>query len=514
MRLAAKLVLLFLVGLLLIVGLFAYLTIRQDRELAIAEHERYASDLAATIEPSLRDAIANRDAVQLQQIVSRSTRSVRHARVRLVEIGAPSRTDSHGTGDTQPTVPRSMIVTTEEVTTISMPDPSGTKFLYTYVPIRTGTDAAAESIEVSAPDTEATNWVRRSLLSSILALLGVATLSGVVILIGGVAMVGRPLNQLIEKVERIGQGDFGSPIKVKSNDELGSLATAINTMCAQLASQRERLEAETESRIEVVQQLRHSDRLSSVGRLAAGLAHEIGTPLNVISGRAELITSGQLSSQSVADSASAIKMQSDRITKTVRELLDFARQSTPHRTEQSLVELIERTVHMAKPLAAKQNVTLAVHLPGSDLAAELDSSQIQQVLMNLIVNAIQVLSEEDQTDSGRIDITLSDSIAQISQAEDSRAEDSGTRYRTIAICDNGNGIAKQDLPHIFEPFFTTKDIGRGTGLGLSISHGIVQEHDGWIDVESSVGEGSCFTIHLPAKSSKRSPQHNENADES
>ncbi|TWU35916.1 sensor histidine kinase [Novipirellula artificiosorum] len=487
MRLAAKLILLFLVGLLLIVGLFAYLTIRNDRQLALAEHERYASDLAAALKPSLREAIQQRDAQQLQQVISRSTSQVRHMRIRLVEFDSLVTTEPFAE-NRKPLVPRELIVTTKEVTTVRMPDPTGTHTIYTYVPLVSNAESVdpasgiSEGIEISAPDTEADARLHRSLLSSIMALLGVATLSGVVILIGGVAMVGRPLHHLIEKVERVGNGDFGDPIKLKSNDELGGLATAINTMCDQLANQRARLEAETESRIVAVEQLRHSDRLSSVGRLAAGVAHEIGTPLNVISGRAELIAAGQLQQQVIAESAMAIQSEAHRITKTIRELLDFARQSTPDRSAHPLGELIEQTVSLAQPLAAKQKVRIDFVQPDHPLIAEVDASQMQQVLMNLIVNAIHSIEQD-----GTITISLSHA-------------DSNVGYQKIAISDNGSGICEQDKQHIFEPFFTTKDIGQGTGLGLSISHGIVQEHGGRIEVESELGAGSCFTIYLPAPS--------------
>ncbi|TWU38909.1 Wide host range VirA protein [Novipirellula aureliae] len=487
MRLAAKLILLFLGGLLLIVGLFAYLTIQQDRRLALAEHERYAADIAATLRPSLHDASQSGNPNDLQQMMIQSTARVRHTRIRLVEIDGNGQMDQ--SSYRQPSVPRSMIVTTSEVTTIRMPNPSGDNMLYTYVPLDPS-DANVgkkESLEIAAPDTQESERIRRSMYSSILALLGVASLAGGVVWIGGVAMVGRPLSRLVAKVDRAGQGDFGDPIEVKSKDELGGLAIAVNRMCEQLESQRTRIATEMESRLETVEQLRHSDRLSSVGRLAAGIAHEIGTPLNVIGGRAELIGSGQLSEQAIAESAKAIQSETKRITKTIRELLDFARQSVPNRKIQSIVDLAKQTVDLARPLAAKERIELSLHSPQQELTVEIDESQIQQVVMNLIVNAIHSIKDNPAANEGAIDVYVGN------------APSSGKipECRTIAVSDNGIGMNEETKTHIFEPFFTTKEQGRGTGLGLSISHGIVKEHGGWIDVESTPNRGSRFTVYLP-----------------
>ena len=462
MRLAAKLVLLFLFGLLLIVGLFAYLTIQQDRRLAIAEHERRASDLAATLLPSIEQAVRDQKTGELEQFLTKSTRQVRYMRVRWVEFSADS-DRSH-----RPSVPIDRIVT-REVTTLSMRDASGQEYLYTYLPV---SDAETDlgSIEIAAPHIGAEKLFRDSLLSSLVALLGVATLSGLVVIVGGIMMVGKPLNELIEKVHRVGDGDFGHPVSLRSHDELGKLGSALNEMCDQLSLQRDQLESEAASRIATVQQLRHAERLNMVGRMAAGIAHEIGTPLNVVTGRAELIASGELDPQATRESAQAIRSEAQRITKIVRELLDFARQSTPHRSQQNLNELIQDTANLMQPLASKQNAELIVNVPDAPLVADVDAGQIQQVLTNLIVNAVQ-----STDDDGRVTITLSDVMA----CAEGEIDGQQRPFRRIAICDNGQGISAEDREHIFEPFFTTKDVGEGTGLGLSISHSILQEHEGW-----------------------------------
>jgi signal transduction histidine kinase len=483
MRLAAKLILLYLVGLSLIAGLFSYLTIRQDQRLAMIQHEQHASDIAASLKPSIQQAMRDQSAAELAQTVDRSTRSLRTVQVRWVEFSAS------GDRSRRPSVPMEMIVTSRKVTTVSMPNSSGQDYLYTYLPVE-GADEKAKNaaIEVSAPDTGANDRLRKSILSSLIALLGVTTLSGLVILVGGIKMVGEPLNLLIDKVHRVGRGDFDGPVQLSNKDELGRLGIALNEMCDQLSEQRQRIETEATSRLAAVEQLRRAERLNMVGRMAAGIAHEIGTPLNVVTGRAELIASGQLSDEESRSSALAIQGEAQRITKIIRELLDFARQSTPHRSSQDLVALIKSTVNLMEPLVAKLNSQLEVSLPDRSRFADVDPGQIQQVLTNLIINAAQATDQD-----GRVSISL----AAVHTKPDGQEGDAGPYYR-IDIRDNGTGIPESDRQHIFEPFFTTKDVGEGTGLGLSISHGIIQEHQGWIEVASEQGVGSCFSILLPA----------------
>ena len=489
MRLAAKLVLLFLTGLLLVVGLFAYLTVRQEQR-AQAEHQKFASELVHSLQPTIDQAIQENRILEIPSTMRLSSR-LQQVTMRWVEVAAIN----EGTG--QPS-PLNLIIAEQKTTVLSMPDQAGNRVVYTYVPfISRGPEGTkAGKIEVAVPDDSMNTRFQHSLLTSLLALTGVASLSGFVILVGGIRMVGKPLNQLIEKVRRVGEGDFTGPVTIQSADELGRLGNALNDMCAQLTKQHQELEAATLERIETVEQLRHAERLTTVGRMAAGLAHEIGTPLNVVTGRAELLASGKLDPQTARVSALAIQSEAQRITRIVRELLDFARQNTPQRSLQNLNELIITTRDLMETVAAKHHTHLHLALPEEELSANIDAGQIQQVLTNLIINAIQSAGND-----GNVTIGLNDS--QRKSAGNDPGNDPGNDlgtdriYRKIIITDDGEGISAQHREHIFEPFFTTKDVGEGTGLGLSISHGIIQEHGGWIEVESSEGQGSEFSIYLP-----------------
>jgi signal transduction histidine kinase len=248
---------------------------------------------------------------------------------------------------------------------------------------------------------------------------------------------------------------------------------------------------ETAERLAAMEQLRHADRLRTVGRLAAGLAHELGTPLNVVSGRAGLIASGKLEPDEILHSAATIKTEADRITEIVRQLLDFARRRQPKRVALDLRIIARRTVELLQPLAAKRDIVVRLIDDEDPVSACIDQDQIQQVLTNLVMNAIQAVDS-----GGEVRLRLGSELRPDNGFADTEPSD----YARIAVEDQGMGISEEQLEHIFEPFYTTKDVGEGTGLGLSIAHGIVQEHQGWIDVSSSPGMGTCFTVYLPKES--------------
>lgn len=325
--------------------------------------------------------------------------------------------------------------------------------------------------------------------------LHILLMTGLMILLGamfvyflGTEIVGRPLNRLIEKTRRIGEGDLAEPLVLRGKDELSELARALNRMCDQLAQSQEKARREEAARMAAMEQLRHADRLRTVGGLASGMAHELGTPLNVVSGRAGLIASGKLSDEEVRASAQAIKAESQRMATIIRQLLDFARRSTPQRTDVDVWQIIRQTIVLLDALARKQRVTLELTGDEAPVAAHVDAGQIQQVLTNLIVNAIQAMPEGGQVSIGVGAVTTAPRGSDPSQQRD---------YVRIDVRDEGAGIAEEDIEHLFEPFFTTKDIGEGTGLGLSIAYGIVEEHEGWIEVESEPGHGSLFSVYLP-----------------
>jgi signal transduction histidine kinase len=311
--------------------------------------------------------------------------------------------------------------------------------------------------------------------------------SGALGLLMGVWLIGRPLNRLIDKTRRIGGGDLSGRLSLKGRDELSELAVALNDMCDELAVAQDRVRSETEARIATMEQMRHMDRLRTVGRLAAGIAHELGTPLNVISGRADLVATGRLPPPEVEKSARIIKEQSERMTRIIRQLLDFARRRSPRKTRVDLSECVRRTLEMLAPLGKRSKADLTATGIDSPVLTDIDAGQIEQVLVNLVVNGLQAMPT-----GGTLEVVLLPDGPRPQGCESSETE-----FVCMRVKDEGEGIRPEDLTHLFDPFFTTKQVGEGTGLGLSIAYGIVTEHGGYIEAESELGKGSCFSVFLP-----------------
>ena len=304
----------------------------------------------------------------------------------------------------------------------------------------------------------------------------------------GIRLVGRPVNSLISHARLVASGSLSGQLRLHRHDELGELANELDIMTDQLETARNREAAETAAKIATIEQLRHADRLSTVGRLAAGVAHELGTPLNVVSARAKMIQTGQAAGDEIESNAQIIVEQSERMTRIIRQLLEFARPHSPHRVWTDLVPIARHTAALFKAMAEKHSIAIQVdeHMPA--VWGEVDPNQLEQVLSNLVQNGIQAMQK-----SGIIDISIGTERIR-PPADHGGPED---EYIRLSVRDEGMGISEEHLPHVFEPFFTTKQVGEGTGLGLSVSQGIIREHRGWIAVSSRVGEGTCFAVYLP-----------------
>jgi two-component system NtrC family sensor kinase len=295
------------------------------------------------------------------------------------------------------------------------------------------------------------------------------------------------VHQLVEKVRRIGTGDLSGPVALARRDELGELAVAINQMCDALAAATEATQREAAARVAAVEQLRHADRLTTVGKLASGLAHELGTPLNIVGGRGAMIAAGEATGEEVFENARIIVEQTERMTQIIRQLLDFARRRPVDKARTDLREMAAETATLLRPMADKRGVQIVVASGGGAGQAVADSGQIQQVIINLLVNAIQATDR-----GGTVTVTLHDESAD-------RSPERGEPRPTVCldVTDTGQGMDPETAARIFDPFFTTKDVGEGTGLGLSIAYGIVRDHGGWIDVKSQPGRGTTMRMHLP-----------------
>lgn len=293
----------------------------------------------------------------------------------------------------------------------------------------------------------------------------------------------RPIEELLGGARALGRGDLNYRVIVPQNGgEIAKLATEFNRMADHLSEQRSALVREAEERLALERRLRHSERLASVGRLAAGVAHEMGAPLQVIDGRAkQLINQPDASPESRQRNLNIIRHQAERITNIVRQLLTLARPYNLRTREMNLSDLLTGISDVLETTATRADVGIKVDIP-EDLTASGDPELLNQVFTNICLNAIQAMPG-----GGEIEV--------IGRRENA----GGTRFAVVSIRDTGPGIPEEHISQIFDPFFTTKDVGSGTGLGLAVSNRIVEEHGGMIKAGNMEAGGACFDVYLPVE---------------
>ncbi len=358
-------------------------------------------------------------------------------------------------------------------------------FTYITVPVE---GAGPQVLEIRESLEGEQDFMQTSIEGSVKAAVSIVLVCVLASFVLGLAIVGVPTRRLIAKAERVGRGDLTGPLALRQNDELGDLARAMDAMCDQLAAARERAEAEARARLRAFEQLRHAERLTTVGKLASGLAHEIGTPLNVIEARASNIADGAVQGDRVKTSARAIVDAVERITRIVRALLDFARRKGEGVAPVEVRALLESAAEFLAPMAARRRVRVETALATPGARVHGDALQLGQAVTNLVMNALQASPEGEA-------VTVEEAVVDVTPPPN---VESGGPFVRISVSDRGPGVAPEHRDRVFEPFFTTKDVGEGTGLGLSVAWGIAAEHGGWIALEDRPGGGSIFMLYLPA----------------
>ncbi len=297
--------------------------------------------------------------------------------------------------------------------------------------------------------------------------------------------INQPISKLIEGIRGLAKGNLDQKIDLKRGDELSELAQAFNQMAVDLKKAQERIIQEAETKLELERTLRHSEKLATVGQLASGLAHEVGTPLNIIYGRAELIQRKMEDREEIQKNVNTILRQTERITKIIQQLLGMVRKKKPEYAALDISALLDTTLDLLDHQVQRQGVRVLKEWKDSLPPVTGDPDQLQQVFLNLILNAIQSMPEGGT-------LRLSASSKRISKEG---LEETQRQYMEVCVEDTGVGIEREVIQNLFTPLFTTKVTG--TGLGLMVSQGIVRDHEGWIEVESEVGKGSVFKVYLP-----------------
>ena len=318
----------------------------------------------------------------------------------------------------------------------------------------------------------------------LVAILGIILAQLMVVFV--TSRITKPLKGLVFATERIAQGDLDYEVPVASADELGNLATSFNKMTKTLKSSDEEIQKRSTALERANQELRETqvqliqtEKLSSLGRLAAGVAHELNNPLTGVMTFSHLLLKNAQDEATKRDLEIIIR-ETTRCREIIKGVLDFARQNPPQRKLCYINGVIEKTLSLLQHQAVFHNITIERKLNELLPQIWIDENQIEQVVMNIALNAAEAMN-------GQGILSVSSGVSQ------------GGDFVEVRVSDTGMGIPQENLSKIFDPFFTTKDPQRGTGLGLSVSYGIIQKHHGDIIVESEVGKGTTFTVRLPVE---------------
>jgi len=321
---------------------------------------------------------------------------------------------------------------------------------------------------------------------TILTFLGI-TIAGILLAIGVSYLVARqvsePINKLVIASKEVAAGNLNTRVIIESNDELQFLADSFNDMAASIQKRDQDLKDFATKRI------MESERLALIGQLSANIAHELNNPLQgIVTFSHLLLEDNKNLDTNFQYSLEKIVGQANRCRDIIRGLLDFSRQRQPDKSYYDINAIIDECISLVELQALFHNIHINRNLQAGLPLAVIDPSQIEQVFMNMIINAAEAMD-------GNGYLTISTRVNEI------------TKDVEIAFSDTGPGISEENLRKIFDPFFTTKDVGHGTGLGLAISYGLVRSHKGSILVDSIVGEGTTFIVSLPIEEIGENGKH-------
>jgi len=312
-----------------------------------------------------------------------------------------------------------------------------------------------------------------------------------VILVFSTTRITNPLQKMVVATQKIAKGDLSHKLNVKSRDEIGALAMSFDKMTEELKVANRKLiewgktlekkvEERTKELTEMQSHLVQSEKLASLGKLAAGIAHEINNPLGGILIYSHLLLEDTDKKNPQYDNLKKIVKETTRCKDIVKGLLQFARPKDPEMILTDINEILENSLYIMERQVLFQNINLKKEYSTDLPKIVADSAQLQQVFMNIIINAAEAM-DGDGTLSIRTFLGGDGKSVQ------------------IEFTDTGHGIKEEDKKRLFEPFFSTKEVGKGTGLGLAISYSIIQKHEGEIKVSSQEGKGSTFTVVIPVK---------------
>jgi len=479
-----------------LVALFGLLQERANRVRFQAEMLREGRTIARTVQLALQYALRDSQLQDVQQLADEITGYERVLGLRLLHPDGSPRYESASLRKYPAVPPRTLaeVLRTHRMAEIHLRFDRGPVVAYV-VPLFGPSGSVLGVAEVLQLESFIEDEIRASRKE--IAAYSAAMIAAAAAILFLIARVGveRPIEELVRSFREVGRGEPSSPLTVHRGDEFGRLAEAYNAMCARLDETRKSLLAEQEERRRMEASLREAERMASIGRFAAGLAHEIGTPLNVISGRAEALLRKGGVGEPGERHLRVITMQIERIARIVRGMLDFARPRELCLVSTAPHEMLSKVLELMEPRFEQAGIRLETRVPAELPRIAADGDQLHEVFLNLATNAADAMPA-----GGVLGVTAE-------RVERRRPEGGGESLPFLAVTfeDSGCGIRPEHVGRVFDPFFTTKEVGHGTGLGLSVSYAIVREHGGWIEVESEVGRGTRATVFIPLRPERVAP---------
>lgn len=484
MSISTRLILFLTVAVLAVLGVTNYSSLRR-REAGLNRTMR--SEVVAhayTLQIALEDLIKGGRTSDAEHLVDRLSDNPYLFRVTLFDetgrVLMYSDLDTAGEQSAEPEVLRT-IATGNRLEHLDVI--GGQEYFAVIMPVQLG-EGRQGAFEIAQPTAQLRTEISRARRTQATNLAIVVVVIFVIVYLVLRRSLARPIRALLDGAAAIGRGDLSYRVTLsRPNDEFSRLASEFNRMADNLGAQHEAAVLASEQRLQLERELRHRDRLVLIGRISASVAHEMGTPLNVIDGRAAQLLKRPDSSVDIRQrNLTIIREQTRRIAQFVRQLLDLARTNGIRRQPVDLAQVFNDVGELIEVEANRNGVSVEI-AAGLPVCIEGDKDMLRQVFLNLCINGIQAMPQ-----GGHLRLECHPD----GPTKDDR------QFIVASVSDSGGGIAPEHLPQIFDPFFTTKDVGQGTGLGLAVSRRIVEDHGGWIAAANNpVDQGAVFTVFLP-----------------
>ncbi|NVB80847.1 MAG: HAMP domain-containing histidine kinase [Kofleriaceae bacterium] len=454
-------------------SVWSYRSEREDLRTAATTEMRL---IGQSLETSMGNALRDRQRADVEEALTTLEALAPNVDIHIHDSGGTALAHSHGAAADRTIEDYVDRAATARTVIVAFDPPDEPRRLIYAAPLTGDDGSLLGALAIARPTDDLIADLARTrnrLLVAVFAFM-IATLA--VGLVLGTIHVARPISRMLEGVRNVREGDFRARVAPGRHDEIGRLVDEFNVMIGVLEDSRARTESEAEARMRLELGLQRVDKLVTIGQLSAGLAHEIGSPLQVLSGRASALLDHP--DPAVQRQARLLVGQCERITRIIEQLLAFGRRKAANVGPCDLALPVRAVIELLGGEARRQGVELVVETEGGPYEIVGDPDQLQQVTLNLVRNAIHATPT-----GGRIRVTI-DHV------------DGAVR---LCVRDTGPGIDAATQARLFEPFFTTRGSEGGTGLGLAVVRSIVDEHRAHIDVISEPGDGAAFIVRFPSR---------------